>query len=69
MEKEVIFLVEEAPEGGFQAKALGHCICTEADTLEELKTMVQDAVHCHFEPTEKPSIIRLRGVKDEVISV
>jgi len=68
MENEVIFLVEEAPEGGFQAKALGHSIFTEADTFEELKVMVQDAVQCHFDPTEKPSLIRLHMVKDEVIA-
>jgi len=68
MEKEIIFLVEEVPEGGFQAKALGHSIFTEADTFEELKVMVQDAVQCHFEPTVKPSVIRLHVVKDEVIA-
>lgn len=68
MEKEIIFLVEEAAEGGFQAKALGHSIFTEANTFEELKTMVQDAVSCHFEPLEKPSLIRLHLVKDEVIA-
>ena len=67
-EREIIFLVEESVEGGFQAKALDHSIFTEADTFEELKTMVQDAVSCHFEPSEKPSLIRLHLVKDEVIA-
>jgi hypothetical protein len=69
MEKEIIFLVEEAPEGGYEARALGYSIFTEADTFEELKGMVQDAVHCHFEETERPSLIRLHLVKDEVIAV
>ena len=69
MEKEIIFLVEEAPEGGFQAKALGHDIFTEAETFEELKHMVQDAVQCHFEPENMPAVIRLHSVKDEVIPV
>ena len=68
MEKEIIFLVEEAPEGGFQAKALGYSIFTEADTFDVLKGMVQDAVNCHFEPSEKPVLIRLHLVKDEVIA-
>ena len=68
MAKEIIFLVEEAAEGGFQAKALGYSIFTEGNTLEELKTMVQDAVNCHFEPAEKPPLIRLHVVKDEVIA-
>ena len=69
MEKEIMFLVEETPEGGYQARALGHAICTESDTFKELKMMAQDAVQCHFEPKEMPRLIRLRMVKDEVIAV
>ncbi len=68
MEKEIIFLVEEAAEGGYQAKAIGEDIFTEADTFKELKRMVQDAVRCHFETQEKPPLIRLHIVKDEVIT-
>lgn len=67
MPKEVIFVVEESPEGGYEARALGHSIFTEADTLEELKKMARDAVRCHFEEDERPTIIRLHLVKDEVI--
>lgn len=67
MDKEIIFLVEEAPEGGFTAKALDHAIFTEADSLEGLKTMTQDAVRCHFDETDKPPVIRLHIVRDEVI--
>ena len=48
MSKEIIFLVEEAPEGGYVAQALGHSIFTEADTWDELRAAVQDAVQCHF---------------------
>jgi len=69
VEKEIIFLVEESPEGGYEARALGHSIFTEADTFEELKGMAQDAVRCHFEETERPSVIRLHLVKEEVIAV
>ena len=69
MEKEIIFLVEEAPEGGYQARALGHSIFTEADTFDELKRMAQDAVQCHFEAKERPLLIRMHMVKDEVITV
>lgn len=68
MESEIIFLVEEAPEGGYQARALGHAIFTESDTFEELKKATQDAVQCHFEPGETPRLIRLHMVKDEVIT-
>lgn len=67
MENELIFLVEEAPEGGYVARALGHNICTEADSYDELKEMVQDATKCHFEGKEMPRLIRLHMVKEEVI--
>ena len=52
MAKEVLFLVEDAAEGGYIARALGHSIYTEADTWEELKEAIRDAVRCHFEPEE-----------------
>jgi len=66
-DSEIIFSVEESPEGGYEAKALGHSIYTQADTLEELKGMIRDAVRCHFEEESRPRIIRLHLVKDEVI--
>ena len=69
MAKEIIFLVEESPEGGYQARALDYSIFTEADTFEELKTMALDAVNCHFPTADRPSLIRLHLVKDEVIKV
>lgn len=54
MEKEIIFVVDEAPEGGYQARALGHSIFTEAESFDELKKMVQDAVVCHFDEKFRP---------------
>jgi hypothetical protein len=54
-------------EGGYQARALGSSIFTEADTLDELKAMIRDAVSCHFEKGQKPSVIRLHMLKDEVL--
>ena len=66
-QSEIIFSLQESPEGGYQARALGFSIFTQADTLEELKTMIRDAVSCHFEDGQKPSVIRLHMVKDEVI--
>jgi len=65
---EVIFVVEEAPEGGFTARALGVSIVTEADTLVELHAQVRDAVQCHFDDGWAPKVIRLHFVRDEVIS-
>ncbi len=64
--KEIIFLVEETDEG-FIAKALDYSIYTEADSLEELKEMIKDAVRCHFDEDERPKIIRLHIVKQEVL--
>jgi predicted RNase H-like HicB family nuclease len=69
MESEIIFEVEEAPEGGYDARALGHSIYTQAETIDELKAMLQDAVRCHFDENERPRVIRLHLVKDEVIAV
>ncbi|OGQ47487.1 MAG: 2-oxoisovalerate dehydrogenase [Deltaproteobacteria bacterium RIFCSPLOWO2_02_FULL_44_10] len=66
---EIIFIVEEAPEGGYTAKALGHSIFTEADTWEALQKNVRDAVHCHYENGKSPQMIRLHLVKDELIAV
>jgi hypothetical protein len=66
---EIIFLVEECPEGGFQARALGHNIYTESETYGQLKRMVKDAVECHFDAENLPRVIRLHLVKDEVITV
>lgn len=69
MSDEIIFTVQESPEGGYEAQALSVPIFTEADTLEELRSMVRDAVECHFEEGERPKVIRLHLVKDEVIAV
>jgi hypothetical protein len=66
---EIVFLVEEAPEGGFTAKALGYSIFTEADTWNELKAAIQDALACHFEEGEKPRLVRLHYLREEVMAV
>ncbi|MDZ4278769.1 MAG: 2-oxoisovalerate dehydrogenase [Dehalococcoidia bacterium] len=66
-DSEVIFAVEESPEGGYEARALGYPIFTQADDLQELKAMVQDAARCHFDDDARPQVIRLHFVKDEVL--
>ncbi len=66
---EIIFLVEEASEGGYVARALGVPIFTEADDLNGLHSQIRDAVHCHFEESQSPKMIRLHFVKEEVIAV
>lgn len=66
---ELIFVVEEAPEGGYTARALGESIFTEADTLDELHGQVRDAVQCHFDDGQAPRVIRLHFVREEVIAL
>lgn len=66
---EIIFLVEDSPEGGYEAKALNASIYTEADTLDELRLMIKDAVECHFDEHERPQIIRLHFVREEVFAL
>jgi hypothetical protein len=67
MTNEIIFAVQESPEGGYEARALGFSIFTQAESLEKLKAAVRDAVSCHFGENQKPQVIRLHIVKDEVI--
>jgi hypothetical protein len=67
--KEIIFLVEESKEGGYEARALGYSIYTEAENIEELKGKIIDAVRCHFGEEERPNIIRLHMVKDEILTI
>jgi hypothetical protein len=69
MNSEIIFLIEESVEGGYEAKALSHSIFTEAESYEELKEAIKDAVQCHFEVENMPKMIRLHFVKEEVIAV
>ena len=66
---EIIFVVEEDPEGGFTAKSLGYSIFTEGETLEEVKKNIKDAIDCHFNKEEEiPDIIRLHIVKEEELT-
>jgi len=66
---EIIFLVEEAPEGGYTARALGEAIFTEANTPDDLRDAVRDAVRCHFDDEERaPRVIRLHFVREEVFA-
>jgi predicted RNase H-like HicB family nuclease len=66
---EIIFDVRESADGGYEARALGYAIFTQADSEEELKEMVREAVRCHFAgQDDRPSVIRLHTVKDLLIS-
>ena len=65
---EIIFIVEEAPEGGYTARALGQSIFTEADDPAQLQERVRDAVRCHFDEECEPDMIRLHFVREEIIA-
>lgn len=65
---ELIFLVENADEGGLIARALGHSIFTEAETVEELRANIREAVACHFDEGTGPRVIRLHFVHEEVLA-
>lgn len=65
---EIIFHVQQAGEGGYTARALGASIFTEADTLAALRLAIQDAVRCHFDEGDRPRIIRLHIVSEEILA-
>lgn len=66
---EMMFVVKEAPEGGWTAQALGESTFTEADDVDGLHQQVRDAVHCHFEEGKAPKIVRLHFTREKVLAV
>ncbi|MEW6233929.1 MAG: 2-oxoisovalerate dehydrogenase [Candidatus Omnitrophota bacterium] len=69
IDKEIIFVVEEDPEGGYNARALSEPIFTQADQIEQLHERVRDAVRCHFEEGQEPKIVHLHYVREEIIAL
>ncbi len=65
---EIHFIVEEAPEGGFVARAVGADIYTEADDIQSLHMQLRDAVRCHFDEGAKPGVIRLHITREESLA-
>lgn len=65
----MLFLAKDADERGYVARASDHSIFTEADTWDELKAAIRDAVQCHFDEGEQPDLIRLHAVREEVVPV
>lgn len=60
MGMELIFEVRDAAEGGYCARALGHGIFTEAETWDELRANVLEAVSLHFEDESvNPRLVQL----------
>ena len=65
---EVICEVTEAPEGGYDARALGYSIFTQGEDWHDLKALARDAVLCHFDEDDVPRAVRLHLVREETIS-
>jgi predicted RNase H-like HicB family nuclease len=65
---EIIFLVEEADDGGYTARAVSESIFTDGDTLDDLRRNVREAVECHFDENKAPKIIRLHIVREEILT-
>ena len=66
---ELLFEVTQEEDGGYCAKAIGEGIFTQGDTWEELREMARDAVKCHFDAGQAPTLIRLHLIRDEVLAV
>jgi len=69
VQNEIIFIVTESLDGGYEAQAAGHSIFTQCDEYSELAETLRDSVKCHFGEGKQPSLIRMHFVKDEVIAV
>jgi predicted RNase H-like HicB family nuclease len=67
--KEIVFIVEESQDGGYFARAVNHSIVTQGNTIPELKTMISDAVHCHFDDTDMPELIHLHITHEETFAL
>jgi len=67
--KELFFEAhEDKVDGGYVASAIGYGIHTQAETLEELRSNILDAVSCYFDdPSEAPTVIHLRVISEEVL--
>ena len=66
-DSEIILSVQQSPEGGYEARALAYSTFTQAESMDELRRNVREAVHAHFEGENSPAVIRLHTVKAEVI--
>ncbi len=67
--KEIVFIVEESPDGGYFAKAVDHSIVSQGETIEELRSMIADAVRCHFVEEEMPDYVHMHVTREETFSL
>lgn len=64
---ELVFSITQEADGGFVAEALGESIITQADTWEELRINVREAVQAFYFDRPAPKVLRLHLVRDEVL--
>ena len=67
--RELVFLVEESQDGGYYARAVNHSIVTQGETIAELKTMISDAVRCHFDEADMPDLIHMHVTHEETFAL
>ena len=65
---EIVFEVTQEADGGYVAEALGESIFTEADTWEQLRANVKEAVAAFYFDRTVPARVRLHLVRDEVLA-
>jgi predicted RNase H-like HicB family nuclease len=65
---ELTFEITQEADGGFVAEALGESITTQADTWEELRANVREAVTAYYFDRPAPKRLRLHLVRDEVLA-
>ena len=66
---ELVFEVVQEADGGYCAECLTESIVTEGDTWDELRRNVLEATVAFFFDRPRPDRIRLRLVRDEIVSV
>ncbi len=66
---ELIFEVTQEADGGYVAECLTENIFTQADSWENLRVNVKEAVTAFYFDAVAPTSLRLHLVRDEVLSV
>lgn len=68
---EIVFEVcEDIFDGGYSASAIGFGIVTQGETIQELRFNIMEAIDCHFDDDEeRPCLVRVHYVRDEVVAV
>lgn len=67
--EEVVFIVDESVDGGYEARAAGFPIFTQSESKGVVKSNIIEAVRCHFDEKEMPSHINIRFLQEEIIAL